>query len=38
VSQKTISIITPCYNEEANVMNLYKQVRQVMADIGSLSV
>jgi len=35
VSQKTISIITPCYNEEANVMNLYKQVRQVMADIGS---
>ena len=35
MSQKTISIITPCYNEEANVMNLYKQVRQVMADIGS---
>jgi len=35
VSQKTISIITPCYNEEANVMNLYKQVRQVMADIGA---
>jgi len=35
VSQKTISIITPCYNEEANVMNLYKQVRQVMADIGT---
>jgi glycosyltransferase involved in cell wall biosynthesis len=34
VSQKTISIITPCYNEEANVMNLYKQVRQVMADVG----
>jgi len=35
VSQKTISIITPCFNEEANVMNLYKQVRQVMADIGT---
>ena len=35
MSQKTISIITPCYNEEANVMNLYKQVRQVMADIGT---
>jgi glycosyltransferase involved in cell wall biosynthesis len=35
VSQKTISIITPCYNEEANVMNLYRQVRQVMADIGA---
>ncbi len=35
MSQKTISIITPCYNEEANVMNLYRQVRQVMADIGA---
>ncbi len=34
MSQKTISIITPCYNEEANVMNLYRQVRQVMADVG----
>jgi glycosyltransferase involved in cell wall biosynthesis len=33
VSQKTISIITPCYNEEGNVMNLYQQVRQVMADV-----
>ncbi|HSU19261.1 MAG TPA: glycosyltransferase family 2 protein [Acidobacteriaceae bacterium] len=31
---KTISIITPCYNEEANVLNLYNQVRQVMANIG----
>jgi glycosyltransferase involved in cell wall biosynthesis len=31
VSQKTISIITPCYNEEANVLNLYNQVREVMA-------
>jgi len=30
VSQKTISIITPCYNEEANVLNLYNQVREVM--------
>jgi glycosyltransferase involved in cell wall biosynthesis len=35
VSQKTISIITPCFNEEANVMNLYKQVRQVMTDVGT---
>src|SRR5579875_556277 len=35
VSQKkTISIITPCYNEEANVLNLYNQVRAVMAGIG----
>jgi glycosyltransferase involved in cell wall biosynthesis len=33
VSQKTISIITPCYNEEANVLNLYNQVREVMATL-----
>jgi glycosyltransferase involved in cell wall biosynthesis len=31
---KTISIITPCFNEEANVLILYNQVREVMADIG----
>ena len=30
---KTISIITPCYNEEANVLNLYNQVRAVMAGL-----
>ena len=34
MSQKSISIITPTYNEETNVMNLYRQVRQVMADVG----
>ena len=34
MSQKTISIMTPCYNEEANVLNLYNQVREVMAGIG----
>ena len=34
MSQKTISIITPCYNEEGNVLNLYNQVRAVMAGIG----
>jgi glycosyltransferase involved in cell wall biosynthesis len=33
--QKTISIITACFNEEANVINLYKQVRQAMADVGT---
>jgi glycosyltransferase involved in cell wall biosynthesis len=33
MSQKTISIITPCYNEEANVLNLYNQVREVMATL-----
>jgi polyisoprenyl-phosphate glycosyltransferase len=34
VSKKTISIITPCYNEEANVLNVYNQVREVMVGIG----
>jgi glycosyltransferase involved in cell wall biosynthesis len=32
--KKTISIITPCYNEEGNVLNLYNQVREVMVGIG----
>jgi glycosyltransferase involved in cell wall biosynthesis len=34
LSHKTISILTPCYNEEANVLELYDQVRAVMAGIG----
>ncbi len=34
MTRKTISIITPCYNEEANVLNLYNQVRAVMVGIG----
>jgi len=34
VNQKTISIMTPCFNEELNVLNLYNQVREVMARIG----
>jgi glycosyltransferase involved in cell wall biosynthesis len=34
VAQKTISIITPCYNEQDNVLNLYNQVREVMLAIG----
>ena len=34
MSQKTISIMTACYNEEENVLNLYNQVREVMAGIG----
>jgi len=34
VSQKTISIVTACYNEEENVLNLYNQVREVMVGIG----
>ena len=31
---KTISILTPCYNEEANVEELYHRVRAQMAKIG----
>ncbi len=34
MSQKTISILTPCYNEEANVLNVYNQVREVMVGVG----
>jgi len=30
---KLISIVTPCYNEEANVETLYKQIKALMADI-----
>jgi glycosyltransferase involved in cell wall biosynthesis len=31
---KTISILTPCYNEEANVEEVYTRVRDVMAGLG----
>ncbi|MDE1162438.1 MAG: glycosyltransferase family 2 protein [Acidobacteriaceae bacterium] len=31
--KKTISIITPCFNEEGNVLNLYNQVRDVMTQL-----
>jgi polyisoprenyl-phosphate glycosyltransferase len=31
---KTISIITPCYNEEDNVVELYTRVRGVIASLG----
>ena len=34
MSKKTISIVTPCYNEEENVLNVYNQVREVMLGIG----
>ena len=32
---KNISIITPCYNEELNVRELYERVRGVMASLGN---
>ena len=31
---KTISVVTPCYNEQENVEELYRQVRKVMAEVG----
>src|SRR5438270_11198348 len=31
---KTISIITPCYNEEDNVRELYNRVRAAMLSVG----
>jgi glycosyltransferase involved in cell wall biosynthesis len=34
ISPKTVSIVTPCYNEQDNVRNLYNQVRAVMLGIG----
>jgi len=33
-NKKTISIMTPCFNEEDNVLNVYNQVREVMVGIG----
>lgn len=34
MNPKTISIMTPCFNEEGNVYNVYNQVREIMAAIG----
>lgn len=31
---KSISVVTPCYNEEANVEELYTRVRSVIASLG----
>src|SRR5580700_762786 len=31
---KTVSIVTACYNEQDNVEELYRQVRDIMASIG----
>ena len=32
---KTISIITPCYNEELNVREVYERVRAAIASLGN---
>jgi glycosyltransferase involved in cell wall biosynthesis len=31
---KSVTILTPCYNEEANVEPLYERVREIMAGVG----
>ena len=31
---KTISVVTPCYNEEGNVLEVYERVRALMAKLG----
>jgi polyisoprenyl-phosphate glycosyltransferase len=31
---KTISVVTPCYNEEGNVREVYERVRKLMSDLG----
>ncbi len=33
--RKTISIVTPCYNEEANVEEIHERVRKVMEGVGT---
>ena len=32
MEKKLISIVTPCYNEEGNVANLYEQVKVVIEE------
>lgn len=34
-SSKLISVVTPCYNEEGNVMDIYNQVKDVFAKLGN---
>ena len=31
---KTISVVTPCYNEEGNVREVYERVRDLMLRLG----
>lgn len=31
---KTISVVTPCYNEEGNVREVYERVRKLMSELG----
>ena len=34
---KLISVVTPCYNEEENVRNVYEQVKNVFEELGRYS-
>lgn len=34
---KKISVVTPCYNEEANIEALYMKVREILGQLGSYS-
>ncbi len=34
---KSISIVTPCYNEEENVRDVYEQVKQVFFELGDFN-
>lgn len=34
---KLISLVTPCYNEEANVTEVYRQVKEVLANLPAYS-
>ena len=31
---KTLSVVTPCYNEQANVVEVYERTRAVMLKLG----
>jgi glycosyltransferase involved in cell wall biosynthesis len=33
-TMKTISVVTPCYNEEGNVREVYERVRNLMSSLG----
>ena len=33
MSRRLISIVTPCYNEEGNVEELYRQIKEVFAGL-----
>ena len=34
LAMKTISVVTPCFNEEGNVREVYERVRDLMLNLG----